>query len=693
MFLSTLWQDDQPTGPEDLDPDQAGPARPGRARRLNRRLTRLAHNWDRHAKRPPSDGYRSLIRTLARPDARLLGLVSIVPEDVISGNKEAPATNLQGFTLLSNLDSQLGVASDSANARLQRRALAFTRLTAAVVCLNQIGNSKAFSRRYVVNVRIINAIFMEIIPLLVGEDLYKEFIQEIHEQWLMRPAVQRRVNVWTSRQAGKSTALAICMAVALNCSYHTMTDLISCYSRSETQAMGLLRMVITAYTNIPPGERRQITNEAAKHIIVQRPDGSHVMVKIHSSSVATNRGDNAAWIICDEFCFISWELFVSHLQPVERVAERFVTYTTTPGLPSEPVTAQFMDWFKYPDRYKDRLTLNFGLVCAQCTIDNCPLECRHRLHYLPPWTNAPMLMRELTYCTGRSRQTVMTELLGLPMEASRAVFTAGHLMPLFSGRPIKIDQIDNKAIYIMVDPATASEGSNMALISFCFCRGVMVLMGLEDVVTYRTCENEWHNLTVSHVSGLLDAYGAITQGVELIPMIEMNNNSGCSNGICRALVRAQLRPVRDIYRQVHKDYIAYSDGGILTTAPNKLSGCTEILIRLANNTIGFGEYLYSTGITEYSVPIMPSPEEQAYRAERGLAAMDSTPRPIIGSNALPRVRQILMEELLRLAEDPKGGISGKGTSKNTIMKDDLAICLIVGSFMAVYGRNLLNGQL
>jgi hypothetical protein len=682
MFMSALFTESAA---------EAGPQRNRGNITIRRQLRTAARAWERIARTPPSTGYRELIRTLARPDARLLGLVSMVKQDTLADGAPAAAADLGDFAIFSSIATGLDGGSGAVQQRLKRRALAFSRLQTAVQCLNDIGDSKPFARRYVVNVNIINAIFMEIVPLFVGEDLYSEFIQEIHEQWLMRPAVQRRVNVWTSRQAGKTTALAICMAVALNCSYHTMTDLISCYSRSETQAMGLLRMVVTAYSNIPLTYRRHLVAEAAKHLIVRRDDGSLVMVKIHSSSVATNRGDNAAWIICDEFCFISWDLFISHLQPVERVAHRFVTYTTTPGLPSEPVTAQFMDWFKYPERYKDRLTLNFGLVCAQCTIDNCPLECRHRLHYMPPWTNAPMMMRELTYTTGKSRQTVMTELLGLPMESTRAVFTATHLLPLFRGTPHRLTTIDNRAIYIMIDPATAAERSNMAMITFCFSNRVLIILGMEDTTTYRTCEAEWHHLMLAHMRGLMDAYGPIMQNVEFVPMIEMNNNSGCSNGLCRALVRSQLRPVRDIYRQVNRDYIEYSEGGILTTAPNKLAGCSELLIRLNNYSIAFGDNLYSTGITEYQVRQMPTPEEQAHRIATEMSAAEIPVTPIYGPDSVGRVRQILMEQLLRVAEDVKGGISGKGTSKNTIMKDDLAICLIVGTFMAVFGRNLFDG--
>jgi hypothetical protein len=378
MFASALFEEWFPPAP--VDRHVAAEARHQKIA-ISRKLRRMAKSWRTKATTAPSKLVRQSLSWLQQPDTSLLGLVEIIPQDTGQPTIEHAVLGLATPWQLDN--------GQSASTQSARRALAFTRLTCAVNCLHAIMSTPAFCMRYLVNVQVINTTFVQILPLLVGEDIYREFVVEIHDQWIQRAAVRRRLGIWTSRQAGKTTAMAIIMAVALNCGYHTYQDMISCYSKSELQAMQLLRMTQTAFMAIPANMRRKITDCAAKHIAVAMDNGHKVMIRIHSSSIDSNRGDNSAWIVCDEFCFIKEDLYDSHLNSLERVDDRLVTYTTTPGQPSERLTALFLDWFRRPEAWPDRLTLNFGLVCPQCTLDNTPLDCRHRLHYLPPWTNAP----------------------------------------------------------------------------------------------------------------------------------------------------------------------------------------------------------------------------------------------------------------------------------------------------------------
>jgi hypothetical protein len=243
----------------------------------------------------------------------------------------------------------------------------------------------------------------------------------------------------------------------------------------------------------------------------------------------------------------------------------------------------------------------------------------------------------------------------------------------------------------MVDPATASGKSNMAIMSFVFCNGVLVIVGMEDCFTWRTSEIEAQHLLVAHVRGLKSAYGALMQDIQLVPMIEMNNNSSHSNGLCAALVNARIATVHDVFHQTHRsDYIPYAMGGVHTTAGNKTDGYAEVSLRMCSGTYRLAENLFCTGITEYKVPPMPTPEMQAHWQANG-APPQPPPIPVICADGAARAIATLQEQLPNMAEDAKGGISGKGTSKLSVRRDDLGIVFILGPFFAVLARKIHMG--
>lgn len=660
----------------------------------------------------------SLGATKDKTDRARTSLFALSRGHASSQRKKAPIT--PGVKLSVKTASLLSASvpltlSGPENASMDdKRLIVYRRLQRAVDSLNLIIRSNpSFSCLYYVNREIIKTVFMQLVPLYVGIELYSLFSHQIHSKWLCMPPSNRRIGVWTARQAGKTTALAICIAVALNCIHVSQTEAIACYSASKQQAAAVARAVSTAYDILlhnaesfnekrPASSKlcvRPITRLSSEQITVSGFDYGFdsLRLSVHSSSVNTNRGENAVWIVCDEFCFIKYELYVKHLTAVMSVSERFITLTTTPGQPTEALTQQFMEWAHNPEKYTEWSILSMGLVCIECTMANTPLECRHRLHLVPPWKSIPLLFRQIE-CAVANQREIMTELLGLPTEHHFAVFSGPEINNLFCSNSVRWprDTFDFNALFLVVDPASSSEKSHLALITCAYVDGVLAILGMEDCSTYRTAQKEWDDLVTRHMEAIYSTGEAALSTCAIVPVFECNMCAGVTNSMFVALAswatRRRVRVATVFYQKMKSAYTQYSFGGVWTDQNVKINGANVLRRRLHVGSIAFAEPFVCTGVESYRVAVMPSDlsvktdAEKAAEMQMRLAQME--PVPVFSNAPVRRIRETLSSQLMKLREDDKHGISGKNSAGT--QQDDLAIAMLLAAYFTDLAQDYIS---
>jgi hypothetical protein len=573
------------------------------------------------------------------------------------------------------------------------RKLAHDRLSRAVDVLNAIVSLPEFDRLYRVNIEIIRSVFLQAVPLLVGQQLYQQFAREIHEEWLGLAPVPDIVAAWTARQAGKSTALAIVMCVELACGHSGQTNFISCYSKSQKQAQALLLQVRSAYGRLLElGLARRVVAESSEHIIVEDELGQLLKLTIHSSSINSNRGDNAKHVYVDEFCFVAPDVYYQLLVGIEEVAGRKITYTTTPGEPDSTLTRLFLIWSQQrgDEATTRRRVLHLGLVCAECTENNVPLECRHRLEYAAPWKNMATAMRKIADA-GADVNKVMCEVLGLPIMRRPTVFDVGEYGPfLNAGNEYEVDRPPpDGRVYLVVDTASATTKSSMAVLSFGMYEDntVLALLGAENCGTFATEQTQWNELLTRHVDRLFNSpvFRNRTRAVQLVPIMEITNNAGITNGMYWTLVehchRHRYCDVVDVFKiESRSKYTQYSYGGVNTTRDVKLQGAAELKSMLQMRSLRWARPLATTGIHSFTRTTINAATAAGSYLLRGepVACKDH-------ATALTRLRTEIAEQMKRTVQDAKDAISGKGSGDQ---QDDVVIAMIFGCYFIRKARDI-----
>jgi hypothetical protein len=582
------------------------------------------------------------------------------------------------------------------------RRLAYDRLRRAVDTLHAVVRVKPFDQLYHVNTQILTSLFVSLVPVFVGEELHQRYRGVIYARWLGRRELPTRVNFWTARQSGKTTAMAIIMATLLACGHADTSNFISCYSASENQAKLLLAMTREAYHAIPRHLKRDITQSATGHVAVrfsrtgdgrdehgQRTDPDcdgvaedditddepRLRCSVHTSSINTNRGDNALIWIIDEFCFNDPGMYKQHYTVAMQFAgRRWVLCITTPGDPRDEMTRIFQSWIDDTEA-KSHLTMDLGLVCAEHKRANTPLECRCRLHYAPPWVNVPDKMAEIANA-GADAEKVQTELLGIAMSATRTVFPPG-LLDLFSQTRFELradTPIDNDILYVCVDPAAGAERSQFAAISFIVSCGMRIITGIESMRAGATNVLDWCHVLTEHVLSLLmtDPFRDRVRRMRVVPVLEMNMDASCTNQAFDELKAECARrlgvSVLHVYERVlsNASYTPNARGGVRTTAEVKRGGAAQFRALMYHSTVmlRFAVHVFTTGITR--IDDQRCPVRTNNRREHA----------DVPSEAEAACKTKLYEQLGRLAEDERKGICGK----DGVNPDDLAITMLFGLF-------------
>lgn len=607
-------------------------------------------------------------------------------------------------------------APTNVNDREARRRRAYDRLRAAVDALHTVTRHAPFNRIYPVNRAILRNMFVSLVPVFVGADLYTEFRAEIHAAWLGHAEVPSRFNAWTARQSGKSTALAVIMAVLMACGQCDAPNFISCYSASENQAKQLLMLMRNAYQRIPRRLRRGVEAAASGHVAVhynrtgdgldehgqlranpdcnvdltvaaadldddddaEEDDVGTLRCAVHSSSINTNRGDNALIWIIDEFCFNDERMFEQHYSvAMQFTGTRWVFCTTTPGDPRDTLTRTFQHWIDTDAETDDRLTLDLGLVCARHKELGTPLECRCRLHMVPPWVSVAAKFAEIRNAFG-NRDKIMTELLGLPMSANEQVFTRAVLHE-FAQMRIAVTRdtpIDNNIVYVAMDPSAASPQSELAIITFIVSRRVVVILGIESMNATACDVGDWCTVITEHVTSLLvtEAFIGRRATISVAPIFEMNNNSANTNSVFRWLKHYCERdiavPIIDLFQMIlpKTSHAQYALGAVHTGKDTKLAGVEHFKMLMSIGQIRFAEPLHTTGIESFS----PDPEHGAMARRANRIEPRVRTDPAVPSLAESTVKAKFVDQLGRLAIDSNRGVCGK----NGAEQDDLAITLL-----------------
>ncbi len=140
--------------------------------------------------------------------------------------------------------------------------------------------------------------------------------------------------------------------------------------------------------------------------------------------------------------------------------------------------------------------MQHSLACETCKNLGMLTKCTHKVIEHPRWNN-PKSIEKIKLLIN-DEETFMRETMGLAsMEQSERAFPEGEIRKLMKSERVKVET-EPKVVYLSVDPAAGGKGSKYAILSSCYIKQRLVILGIDQIRSRQPEEND--ALLIKHIN-------------------------------------------------------------------------------------------------------------------------------------------------------------------------------------------------
>lgn len=533
----------------------------------------------------------------------------------------------------------------------------FIRIDRFIAIINYIRrNVKGCEHFYSVTDHFLKHMYAQLLPVIVGDDRFNDCPSKYFEYANLSLVPVRSFTV-TARQIGKTTTMAI-MIAALACVAEGGPDFCKIYAVGAKQAMKLLTDVKNIYFNLPMTLRQQkvLKTNQSELSVVSTSNNQALTITAAPGNIEGIRGHNPRVIFVDEFQFTLPDFWTQHVFPLLSVENRILIAASTPGLAGSFMAAKTQEYKNAPQAYPAIRVLDFSLVCNAHRESNRPLECRCKLHLLPPWKSPASLKEKmLEYGDAKSADFVQ-EVLGEPVSCGKTIFDPRLIKACFEKTHEIGNNIQGDVIYVAIDPSGGGE-SELAITSILYMGDSRVLiLGLESTLSFKMSANAMTDFVRKHLRKLRQM--PALKDLLIVPIVESQGGISMAQTLCDVFRETEFQPITFLLS--HKVNASCETEGVQTTKSIKENMVFLVENLLLSLRLLVWNNVFTTGIRNFNSP--PN-----YNVE----------------NAKNVILTLLQSQMTKLYYDDKQHITGKAGDG---YKDDLVMAL----FLAIYWSNFLR---
>lgn len=536
--------------------------------------------------------------------------------------------------------------------------------------ISHLGTAPWASSNFHINDRMIRRLIISHLPLIVGKEAARTHREQLAHLIDPEEALSTAQNlVWiTNRQQGKTSTLGKFIA-ALAIASPVGGLVATIYSTSLDRAVELakaakayIHWLRTAGKSDEFSTGLKMYRENERSFVVETPDGARNEIAARPRNVDSCRGDAPPAAFFDEVGFISEAFWYQFAYPLLQVKGRVFTCTTTPP-PANGFFEKFVNIVKEKNAEGDFFfaLVNHSLSCESCLAAREEHRCVHNLNLVPPWKSILRVQHMSKLLSKGQQEDFAKEVFGVLPEGKTGYFDKRLLQAAWDRpRVERLGPFVSNIVYIAVDPASHSK-SNMGFCAIALQEsGTTVLLGGASVNAERCEALQIQALSrdfCKNLDAMLRERMTEKKPPIFVPIIECNGSEIMARSILSAIKSFRSGvAIPFTSRNFAKDI---KDGvGVWTTDEVKEAAVQEVLALLVEGRLVISEKMATTSRKCFD------PLHAKYKKDED---------PL----------ETLQDELLRIADDEKGRITGK-TSKGE--NDDLAISFLLAAYWSAAVR-------